>query len=179
MPTTPNNSHASRNMPQQSDKPAKPRAKGRNRPKLKDDAGRPTKLTQAMADKIVTLSSSLASDAAICRAVRISPHTFVDWKARAAEGRQPYKGLFDRIDEAQAIQEIDLINKIASDPDWRAKAWTLERRARGYENRQKHEHTGKDGKELPPSAMPPITVTITGGAPGHTIENPYAPQQQG
>lgn len=145
------------------------------RPKIKDDKGRPTKLTLRLEDMIVTLSSSLASDAAICRAVKIHPDTFVDWKGYARDGRQPYARLFERIDEAQAAEEIDLVSKIRADPDWRAKAWVLERRARGYENRQKHEHTGKDGKDLPAGTMPPVIVTI-GHAPGMKPEdNPYAP----
>lgn len=147
------------------------------RPKIKDGPGRPPKLTPAMADKIVTLASSLASDAAVCRAVGIDPGTFVDWKAYATTGREPYKTLFLRIDEAQAVEEIDLLAKIRSDPDWRAKAWVLERRTRGYEAKQKIEHTGKDGAALPASQLPPVTVVIQ-GTPA-SADNPYAPPKQG
>lgn len=126
-------------------------------------------------DKAVTLASSLGTDAAVCRALRITQGTWCDWKNKAAGGREPYVELFLRIDEAQAIEEVDLLAKIKSDPDWRAKAWILERRAKGYENRQKLEHTGKDGAALPvaSSPVPPITLIVTGGAAAE-IENPYA-----
>lgn len=141
------------------------------------EPGRPIKLTAEMADKIVTLSTSLAIDAAICRAVRITPATFCEWKNKAAEGRQPYKELFERIDEAQAIEEIDLMTKISGDPDWRAKAWALERRRQGYENRQKMEHTGAGGKPLEaPTTVQPVTLIIQGG---YTGDNPYLPPKAG
>ena len=157
----------------------KPAAKKKNKaPPRHKGPGCPTKLTATLADKAVTLSTSLATDAALCRALRVAQGTWCDWKNKAAGGRQPYKDLFERIEEAQAIEEIDLMSKIKSDPAWRARAWALERRARGYENRAKLEHTGKDGDPLPANtAPPPFTLVIQGGWTG---DNPYnAPPAKG
>lgn len=148
----------------------------RTAPSRHDSAGRPGKLTAALADKAVTLSVSLVSDATICRALKIHPSTWCDWKNKAEAGSPTHKQLFDRIEEARAIEEIDTLAKIKGDPDWRAKAWILERRARGYENRQKLEHTGKDGAALQTGALPaPINIVIKGDGTGEPFDNPYAP----
>lgn len=148
------------------------KSKGKKTPARHDSAGRPDKLTAELADKAVTLSVAMVPDATICRALRIHPSTWCDWKNKAEAGSPKHRELFARIEEAQAIEEIDLMAKIKGDPDWRAKMAVLERRARGYEARQKLEHTGKDGTPLQTGALPaPITIIFPDGT--NVDDNPY------
>lgn len=133
---------------------------------------RPTKLTMEMQDKACTLAMAMPSDAALCRALRIDPTTWVAWKHKAKEGKQPYADFMERFDEAAAFQEIDMLSKIGGDPDWRAKAWLLERRKPAdYSPKHLLEHTGKGGKELKLGA-PAVNVILQ--VPEGTV-NPYAP----
>ncbi len=144
------------------------------KPRPKDAAGRATKskLTPQFIDDAVTLCSSLATDIAVCRALKIDPSTWCDWKNRAERGQQPHRRMFEAIQEARGLKTIALISKIASDPDWRAAAWLAERLDPDtYSQKSRHEHTGAKGAPLLAPAPAAITVVVQGGA----TDNPYDP----
>lgn len=150
----------------------KPRAK-----KLKK-VGPKTKCTPELIEQALTLAVSLVKDNAIYKAVGISHATWHDWKNHAATGREPYADFFKRLEETRGLKTIQLVNGIGNDPDWRAKAWLLERLdPQTYSLRHRIEHSGPGGQPLPatPTATP-VQIIIQGGAPE---DNPYlAPEEK-
>lgn len=149
-------------------------AKRRLLKRPKDAAGRASKskLTPEFIDTAVTLCSSLATDIAVCRAMKIDPSTWCDWKNRAERGQQPHQRMFEAIEEARGLKTIQLVSKIASDPDWRAAAWLAERLdPQTYSQRHRVEHTGAKGEPLAMTPAAAITVVVQGGV----TDNPYDP----
>ena len=66
-----------------------------------------------------------------CRAAGVNPRTYYSWIEKS-ETMPEYEQVNDRIEEARAIGQAALVNKIIkrTDDDWRAAAWILERRHR-------------------------------------------------
>lgn len=146
---------------------------GRKAPPRHEGPGRPTKLTAELIDQAATLAVSLATDAALCAVLKVTPKTWCEWKNEAAAGSAKHQKLFDAIEEQRALEEVALVAKIKDDPDWRAKKWLLETRRKGYLAKQLHELTGKDGAPLAPSSpVAPITIIMQGGP---LADNPYLP----
>ena len=123
-------------------------------------------------DTAVTLASGLTTDKAICGAIGIAHQTWIDWKHKASEGRAPYTELFRRIEEVKSLKITQMISGIGNDPDWRAKAWLLERMDSSFNLRHRHEHTGANGAPLPaPATGGNIGVTIVVETP--VEDDPY------
>jgi hypothetical protein len=58
-----------------------------------------------------------ASDVAICRALGISPGTFVEWKKKGRDGQEPYRTFYIRYEQAIGEREIEWLREIR-DPKW-------------------------------------------------------------
>lgn len=138
----------------------------------KKGPGRKSRLTPEFIETAVTLCSSLSTDSAVCRALKVDHGTWCDWKNWAEEGREPHRTMFEQIQEARGLQEIQLVSSIATDPDWRAKAWLVERlNPEQYSLRHSVEHSGPKGAPLAITAPAAITVVVQGPAG----DNPYEP----
>jgi hypothetical protein len=95
--------------------------------------GRPTLLTDELADRLSNLLAAGNYDETAARAAGISARTLRDWLHRGLSSRdrdEPYRRLRGRLDEARANGEaahVARIAKAAADGDWKASAWFLER----------------------------------------------------
>ena len=94
--------------------------------------GRPSKLTE---ETITDLENAIrlgASDADACAYAGIDDSTFYKWMQRGRESlRGEFFEFFERLTRARARGKVGLLAKIeqaATDGDWRAAAWKLERR---------------------------------------------------
>jgi hypothetical protein len=94
--------------------------------------GRPTALTDEVADQLVTMLRAGNYLHVAVRAAGVPKRTFADWMQRGlsplAKHKQ-FRELRERIESARAAgqaRHVALISKAATD-DWRASAWLLER----------------------------------------------------
>jgi transposase-like protein len=100
---------------------------------------RPSKLTPKLRERIAAAVSAGASYKAAAQTTGVGESTLHAWLARGraergatrlAVGERPYVRLVDAVEQASARAEVRaaaLISK-ASETDWRAAAWFLERR---------------------------------------------------
>lgn len=89
--------------------------------------GRPTKLDDLTAKRIVdAVAKGLPRDTA-ARLGRVTPRTLYDWLARGRAGEQPYLQFLQRVEEAEAEGEQELVVHIrtAASRNWQAAAWLL------------------------------------------------------
>ncbi len=95
---------------------------------------RPTKLDDLTAQRIVDATAKGLPRDTCAKLARIHPATLYDWLRRGRAGESPYAELSDRIKEAEAKGEaelVDLIRDVAKKGTWVAAAWLLERRRPG------------------------------------------------
>lgn len=114
--------------------------------------GRPSKLTPAVKDKIVTAVASGVFQDIAARYAGIDPATFYRWMEKGMDPDQPdprYGEFREAIETAKAqseVRSVALINAAAQRGTWQAAAWYLER---SYPQRwgryTRTEVTGKDG----------------------------------
>jgi len=128
--------------------------------------GRPSKLTeetQAKIEKAIRLGATYEMSA---QYAGIHYDTFNNWRKRGAEelqrrenprvqpgtkqwdDEQRYVEFYEAIKKAEGVAVVGWLTKIeeaASDGNWQAAAWKLERRYPESYNRNRTEHTGKDG----------------------------------
>ncbi len=116
--------------------------------------GRPTLLTDEVAEKIekALIAGNYVKPA--CEAAGIGYTTLREWIARgqqdlAAGLETPFTNLTHRLARAKAVAETSLVAELRNEPDWRAKGFLLERGP--YRDRW-----GKE--ELPTKAS--VTVTL-------------------
>lgn len=93
-------------------------------------AGRPTKYTRALGEKICTLVAAGVSVEAAAGSQGVSKRTVYNWRERGEAGEQPFAAFEAEIDKALGSIEARLsMNVVArAKDDWRAGAWVLERR---------------------------------------------------
>lgn len=110
---------------------AKPTAKT---PKIgKNKAGRPTKLTPELLIEMERCFRLGMNHRRVCDRLLISEGVFYHWvrqaKADDEQGKtnSPYLKFLITIQRAQAEFDDKHLEKIGDDPDWRARAWLLER----------------------------------------------------
>jgi len=103
-------------------------------------------------------------------AVGLSRHSLYEWKKRGENGEQPFARFLEEVERTIAERQIELVQDIATDPDWRAKLAILERLDRSTFARRM-EHTGADGADLNNGAVP-IHINLTG-----VTANPYEPKE--
>jgi transposase-like protein len=65
-----------------------------------------------------------------CRAAGVNPRTYYDWQEKAEKGMVEYQPVVDFLEQARAAGQAELLQKVidASNEDWKAAAWILERR---------------------------------------------------
>ena len=92
--------------------------------------GRRTKLTPEIRDKICELVRAGNYGEVAARCAGIHPATFYRWQERGREGRAPYGEFCDCLEKATAEAEARNIVTIqkASQEQWQAAAWFLERK---------------------------------------------------
>lgn len=119
---------------------------------MANEAGRPTKLTDEMQERICeNIRRGLGyREAAV--AAGISERTFYNWKSRGENAKSGIHLQFlQALQEAEAIAELVLLEIIqnATKKDWRAATWILERRhPRRWAQLQKREISGAGGGPL-------------------------------
>lgn len=116
-------------------------------------AGRPTKLTPQTQAKIVQAIVG-GNDITVAAAYAgIHKAQFYRWLEKGEQQQQGiYRAFRDAIEKAQADAEtrnVALIAKAAQEGTWTAAAWWLERKyPERWGRKERHEVTGKDGKDL-------------------------------
>lgn len=110
---------------------------------------RPTKYTEERATKILQAIKLGATYRLACMYGGIDEGTFANWRKR-------YSDFSDAVKEAEGAGTVQWLAKIeaaASDGNWQAAAWKLERRYPQEYGRKVTEMQGKDGE--------PLTFTMT------------------
>lgn len=96
----------------------------------------PQKLTRTICDKIVEGVLKGNYVATVCQSVGINRSTYYTWKKKGEQGLEPYKEFYERVTEAEAQAEMDILNVIYTNAidqgNWVSSAWILERK---YPNR--------------------------------------------
>lgn len=128
-------------------------------------AGRSTKLTPEVQQRVVeALRAGNYQDAAAGYA-GISHTTFHNWlnrgkeeARRIADGEKPkaseaiYVEFLDAVEKARSeaeVRNVMHIQRAAQDGTWQAAAWFLERSfPRKWGRKDRHEHTGQDGEAI-------------------------------
>jgi hypothetical protein len=93
--------------------------------------GRKTKLTPAVQELIMQALSVGATHRITCEYAGISQETLYTWLDKGREGKEPYLEFFEQFTRTQgrtAVKWLAQIEQAASQGDWRALAWKLERR---------------------------------------------------
>lgn len=93
------------------------------------NAGRPTLLTDEVADLLVASLRYGNYVTVASRSAGISWATFKVWMVRGREGEEPYAALRERVEKARAEGQVRLVAIVAkaAETDWRAANWLLER----------------------------------------------------
>lgn len=94
--------------------------------------GRPTKLDEVTAQRIVNAIRVGAPWTIACRAAGIDKATAMRWKARGRAGEAPYRDFCDRVRVAEAeclLGHLEVVQEAANKGDLRASQWFIERRA--------------------------------------------------
>jgi hypothetical protein len=94
-------------------------------------SGRPTKLDDLVAKRIVDAVRLGAPWYLAAEAGGVGRSTLKQWKARGADGEEPYAAFLARLKSAEAegaVGALRVIQKAAENGVWTASAWLLERR---------------------------------------------------
>ena len=96
----------------------------------------PQKLNKTICDKICEGVLKGNYVATVCQSVGINRSTYYEWKKKGKQGIEPYKQFYDRVTEAEAKAEMDILNVIYTNAidecNWVSSAWILEKK---YPNR--------------------------------------------
>lgn len=92
--------------------------------------GRPTRCTPEVVDRLVKLVKIGVPTAVACRTEGLGKATMHRWRVEAAAGVEPYASLIAQLQvaQSQAAAQITMQLVKASQRDWKAAAWWLERR---------------------------------------------------
>ncbi len=112
--------------------------------------GRPAKFTPQIQEKILTVLTVGAYRSDACHYVGIQYETLRAWLRRgeARNARRVLRILRRGSSRPRRPPRIKALGTVrtAMDKNWQAAAWYLERKnPQEWGNRQRHEHTGKDG----------------------------------
>lgn len=92
----------------------------------------PHKLNKTVCDKICEGVLKGNYITTVCKSVGISPKTYYYWKKKGEQGIEPYKTFYERVTEAEAQAEMDILNVIYTNAidqgNWVSSAWILERK---------------------------------------------------
>ena len=91
--------------------------------------GNKTRLTKEIGKKICQLVAQGNYPSSACEQVGVPNSTFFGWLKRGETTQEePYKSFAGALRMAESISESSAIAEIVESPDWRARAWFLERR---------------------------------------------------
>ncbi len=92
--------------------------------------GRKTKLTPELEEKLLKFLRAGNYIETSCRCAGLHKDTFYDWMKRGEKGERPYAAFVDNVHRAMAESEARDLHTIgvASQTQWTAAAWRLERR---------------------------------------------------
>ena len=125
-------------------------------------AGRPTKCTPELTEKICEYLASGCYVCTACQAVGISETTLGNWRARAAKGEEPYVTFVEATKEAEAkaeLRALALVQK-AMPENWAAAMTWMERKFPARWSRgERREVTGAGGAPVAHS----IIFEVVGG----------------
>ncbi len=114
--------------------------------------GRPSKLDDLTAKRIVDAIAAGGSRAAAAEAARVHRSTLMTWLARGRNGEQPYRDFLDRVKKAEAEAELSMVAIVrtaATNGTWQAAAWWLERRrSRTYALRREARENARPAVEM-------------------------------
>jgi len=122
--------------------------------------GRPSKLDNETIANLEAAFRLGASDGDACTYAGIGESTFYEWMARGkAATAGDYSDFSDRITRARAKGKVHLLAKIeaATDHDWRAAAWKLERMDPKHYGPQVRHRIGGDADAPPVVFERPIS----------------------
>lgn len=111
-------------------------------------AGRKTKLTPEVQAKVVRAIKAGNYAEVAARHAGIDIATYMRWKVKGEEGREPYRAFREAIHDAEAYAQQRAVGVIsrAMSKDWKAAAWYLERKFTAqWSKYERHVLTGKDG----------------------------------
>ena len=93
---------------------------------------RKSKLTRARCEKIVEGVLKGNYITTVCKSVGISTSTYNNWKKKGEQGIEPYATFYERVTEAEAQAEMDILDVIYTNAidggNWLSSAWILERK---------------------------------------------------
>ncbi len=75
-------------------------------------AGRPTKLDDLTAKRILNAAEAGVSRRAACEAARVHQATLCDWLARGRDGESPFAEFLERLEAAEAKAERKVVDKL-------------------------------------------------------------------
>ncbi len=110
-----------------------PVASAEDAPRVRVKLGRPTVLTEELAEQLLTMAATGVGQRVAARAVGVSPSTLSNWLARgkaSKPGDESMVEFVERWKDATARGEADLVQYIrdAASRTWQAATWLLERR---------------------------------------------------
>jgi hypothetical protein len=130
-------------------------------------AGRPSKLTPEVRDRICQLLKAGNTFRTACEVAGIAASTGREWRARGEDRHSAREGDEDfalfaaavqKAEEEAAARNVALIQKAAAEGTWQAAAWWLERKFPAEWARiDRHEHTGRGGGPI--QVQPVIDAT--------------------
>jgi hypothetical protein len=94
-------------------------------------SGRPTKLDDITAKRIIDAIAAGATRAAAAGAAGVHRATLQTWLAKGRDGDEEYRDFHDRTERAEAEAEVAMVGVVraaALSGTWQAAAWWLERR---------------------------------------------------
>lgn len=126
-------------------------------------AGPKPKLTKALIETIEKSLTSHNTKKTTCEMVGIGQTTFYRWLEEGELARSGLKReLWESVKRAQSISKTILVNQIAKDPNWQAKAWLLERmHPEEFGRQQRVEMTGRNGGPIGLRHGGAVTLNLT------------------
>ena len=125
--------------------------------KPKPKVGRPTKLTQALQDKLCSKIRKGLPIVDSCALCDIDEQTYYSWVSRGEAGEEPFTLFLGALKKAHAEMKeycLDILDKSTDNDNninWTPMAWKLERRDRlnfGRQDKEKPETSKLDPKTL-------------------------------
>jgi transposase len=137
----------------------------------KSGAGRHSSLTElsdASRDIILREIQRGASSESAAAMADIHERTFYRWLEKGKAGREPYAQFASDVEVAKRAWQRDCETAISSSPDWRARAWMLERRRRKeYGNEVKVDVNTTPVEEL---TIERLTAIAAGSSAGNSTQ---------
>ena len=93
------------------------------------DTGRPTLCTPEIIERLCAEMEALGFVGAACARASVHKSTVLDWVRRGEAGEAPFSDFSARWAQARARANARHVEAIQASPDWRARAWLLERAA--------------------------------------------------